>query len=101
MEVWVGYLKELLSLCLPMASVLTFPNQEAIQEVVKKRSHLSMLHPGMLQWLKLATDRCQRNPQVTSGHGPQATSCPPWHSFYLPLFKQIHISCVFYMSVTF
>lgn len=74
----MGYLKELLSLSLSMASVLTFPNQEAIQEDVKKQSHLSMLHPGMLQWLKLAIGRCQQNPQVTSGHGPQATSCPPW-----------------------
>lgn len=53
-----------------MASVLTSPSQEAIQEFVKKQSHLSMLHPGMLQWLNLATGRSQENPQVTSGHGP-------------------------------
>lgn len=72
-----GCLKELLSLSLPVASVLTSPSQEAVQEFVKKQSHLSMSHPGMLQWLNLATGRCQQNPQVTSGHGPQATSCPP------------------------
>lgn len=86
-----------MSLSLPIASMMTFPNEKAIQEVVKKQSHLSMLHPGMLQWLNLATSTCQLNPQVTSGHGPQATSCPPWHSFYLPLFKRIHIRCVFYI----
>lgn len=47
------------SLSLPIASRMTFPNEKAVQEVVKKQSHLSMLHPGMLQWLNLATSTCQ------------------------------------------
>lgn len=98
LEGWESRVPEgVMSLSLPIASTMIFPNEKAIQEVVKKQSHLSMLHPGMLQWLNLATSTCQLNPQVTSGHGPQATSCPPWHSFYLPLFKRIHIRCVFYI----
>lgn len=82
-----------------MASVLSCSSQEATEAV--KQSHLSVSLPGMLQWLNLATSRCQQNPQVTSGRGPQTTSCPPWHSFYLPLFKRIHISCVFYIVCDF
>lgn len=54
-----GVPEEAMSLSLPIASVMTFPRQKAIQKVVKKQSHLSMLHPGMLQWLNLASSTCQ------------------------------------------